>query len=82
MQDLILEGLTPLQVELAEKLWGIDTHEKIDEYINQLPKRIRKEAIYVKELMIALSLDIAVQREGDTQLAADLLRRYMRDPSC
>lgn len=82
MQDLILEGLTPLQVELAEKLWGIDSAEKINEYIDQLPKRIRKEAIFVKELMIALSLDLAVQREEDTQLAADILRRYMRDPAC
>lgn len=82
MQDLVLEGLTPLQFEIAEKLWSIDTEEKINEYIDQLPKRIRKHAIYVKELMIAASLDLAVQTEDDTQLAADVLRKYMRDSSC
>lgn len=80
--DLVVEGLTPTQVDLANQLWKMDTQEEIDEFISQLPKRARIQAITVKEMMIAACVDQAIREEPDLQLAADTLRRYMRDPSC
>lgn len=82
MDDLIIEGLTVRQIEIANKLWRMETIEEIDQFINSIPKKARVEAITVKEMMIAASIDHAIRVDPDLHLAADVLRRYMRDPDC
>lgn len=82
MDDLIIEGLTVRQHEIANRLWQMETEEEIDHYINSLPRRARVDAITVKEMMIAACIDQAIRQDPDLHVAADVLRRYMRDPDC
>ena len=75
-KDLVLEGLSPLQIQIANVLWQIDTEAEIDSFIQTLPKRYIAEAIAVKELMIAACIDQAVEETEDLDLAKELLEKY------
>ena len=61
-----IEGLSKQQVALAKRLWALDSMDEVDDYISQLPKRLRGQARLVRELMIAAALD---QYDGDVELA-------------
>ena len=75
-KDLVLEGLSPLQVEIANVLWQIDTEAEIDSFIQTLPKRYIPEAIAVKELMVAACIDQALEDLEDLDLAKEVLERF------
>ena len=75
-KDLVLEGLSPLQVEIANVLWQIDTEAEIDSFIQTLPKRYIPEAIAVKELMVAACIDQALEEREDLDLAKEVLERF------
>lgn len=75
-KDLVLEGLSPLQIEIANVLWQIDTEAEIDSFIHTLPKRYIPEAIAVKELMVAACIDQAVEDNPDLDLAKEVLVRF------
>lgn len=82
MDELVIEGLSPLEQDIANRFWQMETQEEIDQFIESLPRSIKVKAIMVKELMIAACIDQAVREEPDLHLAADILRRYMRNPAC
>lgn len=75
-KDLVLEGLSPLQIEIANVLWQIDTEAEIDSFIQTLPKRYIPEAIAVKELMVAACIDQAVEDNPNLDLAKEVLERF------
>ena len=75
-KDLVLEGLSPLQIEIANVLWQIDTEAEIDSFIQTLPKRYIPEAIAVKELMVAACIDQALEDLEDLDLAKEVLERF------
>ena len=75
-KDLVLEGLSPLQIEIANVLWQIDTEAEIDSFIQTLPKRYIPEAIAVKELMVAACIDQALEDTEDLDLAKEVLERF------
>ena len=52
-----IEGLTRQQRMLADKFWAMEYMEDVEDYIQQLPRRLRKDAHVVRELMIAAALD-------------------------
>ena len=72
-KDLVLEGLSPLQIQIANVLWQIDTEAEIDSFIQTLPKRYIPEAITVKEFMIAACIDQALEDNPDIRLAKETL---------
>lgn len=75
-KDLVLEGLSPLQIEIANVLWQIETEAEIDSFILTLPKRYIPEALAVKELMVAACIDQALEDNGDLDLAKEVLERF------
>ena len=75
-KDLVLEGLSPLQIQIANVLWQIDTEAEIDSFIQTLPKRYIVEAIAVKELMVAACIDQALEDTEDLDLAKEVLSKY------
>lgn len=52
-----LEGLTPLQVELADKIWHLQTQEDVEHWLHQLPKNIRQQAISLLYLITVECID-------------------------
>ena len=66
-----IRGLSALQTDIANKLWGLESLEEVDEFISTLPRSLRIEARTVQEMMIAATLD----QYTDTDLAKQILDR-------
>jgi len=62
---ITLEGLTQQQVQIAEMLWKCNSLEDVDRLVRNMPQSYRKDAVILRELMIAASLD----SYQETQLA-------------
>jgi hypothetical protein len=62
---ITLEGLTQQQVQIAEMLWKCNSLEDVDRLVRNMPESYRKDAVILRELMIAASLD----SYQETQLA-------------
>jgi hypothetical protein len=62
---ITLEGLSKQQVQIADMLWKCNSLEDVDRLVRNMPPSYRQDAVTLKELMIAASLD-EVQ---ETQLA-------------
>lgn len=67
---IVLEGLTPLQVELANRLWALQDTVDVDSYITMLPRKLRREAQVVRDMMVAAVLD---EDCGDLDLAKSVI---------
>lgn len=65
-----IEGLSPVQLALAERMWELEDVIELDNYIQMMPKKIRMQAQVVREMMIAAALD---QHEGDVDLAKSVI---------
>jgi len=52
-----LEGLSVLQRELAERIWEIQDHDALIEFVRSLPRSVAIEAHTVIQLMIIESMD-------------------------
>jgi hypothetical protein len=72
--DIELIGLTPLQKDLAEKIWALDTQDAVEEFVNGLPRNLRRQAQVVMEMMIAAAFD----EEMDTGLAQEVLAQITK----
>jgi hypothetical protein len=57
MNNIRLEGLTPLQVELADKIWQMDTQEAIGEWLGTLPRSLRQQAVSLLYLITVECID-------------------------
>jgi len=44
MNNITLQGLTPLQVELAQKIWSINDQVTLHEWLATLPQSLRQQA--------------------------------------
>jgi hypothetical protein len=62
---ITLEGLSQQQVQIAEMLWKCNSLEDVDRLVRNMPDSYRQDAMTLKELMIAASLD----SYQETQLA-------------
>jgi hypothetical protein len=54
---ITLEGLTPQQVQIADMLWKCNSLEDVDRLVRNMPDSYRQDAVVLKELMVAASLD-------------------------
>jgi hypothetical protein len=62
---ITLEGLSQQQMQIAEMLWKCNSLEDVDRLVRNMPESYRQDAVILKELMIAASLD----SYQETQLA-------------
>ncbi len=68
-----LTGLSPLQRELAERIWQMDSREDIVAWIQTMPRSVALQAYVVMQMMIAAEIDRAA--ESDVSMAAALIER-------
>jgi hypothetical protein len=57
MSNITLTGLSQLQRDIADRLWQLDTTEDIEQYIETLPRSLRREAWVVMTMIIWAELD-------------------------
>ena len=68
-----LEGLTPLQVELAQRMWQMDSMDEIVTWVQMMPRSVALQAYIVMQMIIAAEIDRAA--EDDLSVARDLIER-------
>ena len=54
---ITISGLTDVQRRIADRLWSLDTTAEITDYIQTLPRSLRREAWVVQQMIIAAELD-------------------------
>lgn len=73
-----IQGFTPLQRELADRIWGMDSKEEIMLWVQTMPKSVAIQAWVVMQMIIATELD-HYEPEDNTQVLALLDRIRHRD---
>ena len=56
-----IEGFSPLQREIADRIWAMDTEHEVQSYIYSLPRRMRQQAWVVLNMIIAAELDTVME---------------------
>lgn len=70
--DIVLQGLTREQVELADQIWACDTDEDVNNFIQSLEGHKQQQARVVYEMMILAAID-AGNDHGDFSLANSVI---------
>ena len=68
-----IEGLSPLQQELAEQIWNLDTTEDVVEFFDSLPRRLKLEAYVVYTMILWAWMD--QEPVGDCDQAREIIDR-------
>jgi hypothetical protein len=72
---ITLEGLSQQQVQIAEMLWKCNSLEDVDRLVRNMPDSYRQDAMTLKELMIAASLDSYEETELAERALVDIFGR-------
>ena len=72
---ITLEGLTHQQVQIAEMLWKCNSLEDVDRLVRNMPDSYRQDAVILKELMVAASLDSYEETELANRALVDIFGR-------
>jgi hypothetical protein len=75
--EIQVEGLSALQRELADQIWACDSQEDVDNFIGALPKRLRGQARFVKEMMTIAVWDSVVKEQQEYPEAMAVLDKFM-----
>lgn len=67
--DIQIPNLTPLQMDIADKIWSLNSMDSVEEFISTLPRSLKREAESIKHMMIAAVMD----QVQDTDLAEQVL---------
>ena len=68
-----LDGLTPLQQELAERMWAMESMDEIVSWVQMMPRSVALQAYIVMQMIIAAEIDR--QAEDDVSEAAAIIDR-------
>ena len=68
-----LRGLSPLQQELAERIWNMESMEEIVAWIQTMPRSVALQAYVVMQMIIAAEIDR--QAEDDLSAAQAIIER-------
>jgi hypothetical protein len=63
-----ITGFTQIQKELADQLWRMDSEAQARQFVDSLPKDLRREA------WVVISMIIAQQLDGVDQVSPELTR--------
>jgi hypothetical protein len=66
-----IEGFTELQRDLADRLWKMDTEREAREFVDGLPKNVKREAWVVIMMIMAHELD-------EVDVISPDLQQYLR----
>ena len=67
MSDIRIQGLSPLQRDLADRIWSMDTEDQVQEFVSTLPRSLKREAWVVMQMIIASELDNQMEVSPDVQ---------------
>ena len=68
-----LNGLSPLQRELAERMWNMESMEDIVAWVQTMPRSVALQAYVVMQMIIAAEIDR--QAEDDLSAANAIIER-------
>ena len=68
-----LTGLSPLQRELADRMWQMESMDEIVAWVQSMPRSVALQAWIVMQMIIAAEIDRAA--EDDVTMAAALIDR-------
>jgi hypothetical protein len=68
-----LTGLSPLQRELAERMWNMESMEDIVAWVQTMPRSVALQAYVVMQMIIAAEIDR--QAEDDLSAAQAIIER-------
>ena len=71
-----LEGLTPLQVEICDRIWGMESQEEVLEWFNALPRSLQVTAHAMLNLIVAELIDQEISKKSDLSDVRELLEQY------
>jgi hypothetical protein len=71
-----LQGLTPLQVELCDKIWSMETQEEIMVWFDTLPHRMKIQAHAMIYMIMAELLDQEEFTAEDLASVRNILEQY------
>ena len=63
----MIRGFTPLQKDLADRIWSLDTDVEVTAFIMSLPKSLKREAYVVMQMIIASELDNHMEVTADVR---------------
>jgi hypothetical protein len=66
-----IEGFTELQRDLADRLWNMDTEREAQEFVDGLPRNLKREAWVVIMMIMAHELD-------EVDVVSPDLQQYLR----
>ena len=69
-----IKGLTALQTDIANRLWGLDTIEEVEEFISSLPKNLQREARVIQDMMLAAACDEIMDVDLAEQVLTNLAK--------
>ena len=72
---ITLEGLSQQQIQIAEMLWKCNSLEDVDRLVRNMPPSYRQDAVLVKELLIAASLDEVQETDLADRSLVDIFGR-------
>jgi len=68
-----LTGLSPLQRELADRMWQMESIDEIVTWVNSMPRSVALQAYIVMQMIIAAEIDRVA--EDDVSVARDIIER-------
>jgi hypothetical protein len=68
-----LTGLSPLQRELAERMWNMESMDEIVAWVQTMPRSVALQAYVVMQMIIAAEIDR--QAEDDVSAAQAIIER-------
>jgi hypothetical protein len=68
-----LTGLSPLQRELAERMWNMESMDEIVAWVQTMPRSVALQAYIVMQMIIAAEIDR--QAEDDLSAAQAIIDR-------
>ena len=71
-----LQGLTPLQVELCDKIWSMDSQEEIVAWFDTLPRSLQIQAHAMIQMIMAELLDQEEFTPEDLESVRNILEQY------
>lgn len=74
-----IPGLSPLQIELANRIWGLESMEEVLAFFDGLPRSLKVEAYVVYQMILWAWMD--EEPVGDCREAREVID-YIRSLPC
>lgn len=76
MTNITVEGFTPLERELADRMWALESPEEVAAFILSLPRSLRAAALTVREMLVVAYIDSVVAEMPQFTEAEELVDRF------